>query len=60
MISITEAVDLIYHGRSNLIVAAVSCGVEPEVLKQLLLERVQTKPQFEPLQLSFTFHEKNL
>ena len=52
MISITEAVDLIYHGRSNLIAAAVSCGVEPEILKQLLLERLHSKPQYEPLQLT--------
>jgi len=58
MISVTQAVDLIYHGRSNLIAAANSCGSPPETLKQLLLERVQTKPQFEPLQLTLTFHEK--
>ena len=59
MISVTEAVDLIYHGRSNLIAASVSCDSDPETLKQLLLERVRNKPQYEPLQLSLTFHEKN-
>lgn len=58
MISVTEAVDLIYHGRSNLIAAAVASDTQPETLKQLLLERVQSKPQYEPLQLSLTFHEK--
>jgi len=58
MISVTQAVDLIYHGKSNLIDAANLCESPPETLKQLLLERVQTKPQFEPLQLTLTFHEK--
>ena len=52
MIPVSEAVDLIFHGRSNLIAASVACGVEPETLKQLLLERVHSKPQYEPLQLT--------
>jgi len=59
-ISIGEAVDWLYHGKSNVIKASQACGEHPDTLKQLLLERVQTKPQFEPLQLSLTFHEKNL
>lgn len=58
MISVTEAVDFIYHGRSNLIAAAVASDTQPEILKQLLLERVQSKPQYDPLQLSLTLHEK--
>ena len=52
MIPVTEAVDLIYHGRSNLIAAANSCGEDPETLKKLLLERVNSKPQYEPIQLT--------
>jgi len=52
MISITQAVDMLYHGRSNVIKAATACGESPETLKQLLLERVQKNPPFDPLQLT--------
>ena len=59
-VTVDEAVDWLYHGKSNVIKAAQACSEHPDTLKQLLLERVQTRPQFEPLQLSLTFHEKNL
>ena len=54
MISASQAVDMLYHGRSNVIKAATAtaCGESPETLKQLLLERVQKNPPFEPLQLT--------
>ena len=51
-LSIGQAVDQIYRGKSNLIHAADACGVKPETLKQLLLERVNDKPRFEPIQLT--------
>jgi hypothetical protein len=51
-ITVAQAVDLLYHGRSNVIKAAEACGDKPETLKQLLLERVQKNPPFEPLQLT--------
>ncbi len=51
-IKVGEAVDMLYHGKSNVINAAQACGVEPEILKQLLLERVQTNQPLEPLQLT--------
>ncbi len=51
-ITVSEAVDLLYHGRSNVIKAAEACGAEPETLKQLLLKRVQKNPPFDPLQLT--------
>ena len=52
MISASQAVDMLYHGRSNVIKAATACGESSETLKQLLLERVQKNPPFEPLQLT--------
>lgn len=52
MIPISVAVDMLYHGRSNVIKAAEACGAKPETLKQLLLEKVRSKPHFEPFQLS--------
>ena len=51
-LKVGEAVDMLYHGRSNVIVAANACGVDPNILKQLLLEKVQSKPEYEPLQLT--------
>ena len=51
-VTVSEAVDMLYHGRSNVINAAKACGAEPETLKQLLLERVQKNPPFDPLQLT--------
>ena len=51
-ISVAEAVDMLYHGRSNVCVAAKAADVEPEILKRLLLEKIKTKPEMAPLQLS--------
>ena len=55
MISIGQAVDMLYHGRSNVIKAAEACGSDPNTLKQLLLEKVRSKPELEPLQLTLPF-----
>jgi len=44
MISIEEAVDLLYRGRSNLIKAAQASGTTPEELKQALKQKVQETP----------------
>ena len=51
-ITISQAVDMLYRGRSNLIKAAKAADTEPETLKRLLLEKVRSKPQLEPLQLT--------
>ena len=51
-VSLNEAVDMLFHGKSNVCVAAKAANVEPEVLKRLLLEKIKTKPQMAPLQLS--------
>jgi len=51
-VSVTEAVDMLYHGRSNVCVAAKAADVGPEILKRLLLEKIKTKPEMAPLQLS--------
>ena len=51
-ISLSKAVDMLYRGRSNLIKAAKAAETEPETLKRLLLEKVRSKPQLEPLQLT--------
>ena len=51
-IPVTEAVDMLFHGKSNVCVAAKAADVEPEILKRLLLEKIQTKPEMVPLQLS--------
>tara|TARA_R110002012_G_scaffold59586_1_gene156009 strand:- start:1021 stop:1200 length:180 start_codon:yes stop_codon:yes gene_type:complete len=51
-ISIKQAVDLLYCGRSNLIKAAKAADVDPDVLKKLLLERVRTTPPEASLQLT--------
>ena len=54
-ITVSEAVDLLFHGKCNVIVAAEACRGSPETLKQLLLEKVHSKPQLEPLQLTIPF-----
>lgn len=46
-LTIHQAVDLLYHGRSNLMKAAEDCGESPDTLKQLLLEKVQSKPKLD-------------
>jgi len=54
-IPVAEAVDMLYHGRSNVCAAAKAADVDPEVLKRLLLEKIKTKPQMTPLQLTLPF-----
>ena len=51
-ISLSQAVDMLYRGRSNLIRAAKAAETDPQTLKRLLLEKVRSKPQLEPLQLT--------
>ena len=51
-ITLTQAVDMLYRGRSNLIKAAKAAETDPQTLKRLLLEKVRSKPSFEPLQLT--------
>ena len=51
-ITISQAVDMLYRGRSNLIKAATAADTDPCTLKRLLLEKVRSKPTFEPLQLT--------
>ena len=43
---------MLYRGRSNLIKAAKAAETDPQTLKRLLLEKVRSKPSFEPLQLT--------
>jgi len=52
-ITVSEAVDMLWRGRTNVIKASEACGSNPDTLKQLLLERVQKNQPFEPLQLTF-------
>lgn len=51
-ISLTEAVDMLFYGRCNVPTAAKAAETEPEVLKRLLLEKIKSKPEMSPLQLS--------
>jgi len=51
-ISLKAAVDLLFHGKCNVCEAAKAAGVENSVLKRLLLERIKSKPDMAPLQLS--------
>ena len=51
-ITIKQAVDMLYRGRSNLIKAAKAADVDPDVLKKLLLEMVRNTPPEAPLQLT--------
>ena len=43
-ITIREAVDLCYRGRSNMVKASQAAEVDIEILKRLLLEKVQRTP----------------
>ena len=52
VVSLTEAVDMLFYGKCNVLTAATAAGVEIEVLKRLLLERVRSKAEMAPLQLS--------
>jgi len=51
-ITVSEAVDMLWRGRTNVIKASEACGANPDTLKQLLLERVRKNQPFEPLQLT--------
>jgi len=51
-ITLSDAVDLLFHGKCNVCDAAKAAGVENDLLKRLLLERVKSKPEMAPLQLS--------
>ena len=51
-VSLDEAVDFLYRGRMNVCKAAALAETEPDVLKRLLLERVESQPALAPLQLS--------
>ncbi len=54
-IPVSEAVDMLFHGKSNVCAAAKAADVEPEILKRLLLEKIRAKPEMAPLQLSLPF-----
>ena len=54
-IPVAEAVDMLFHGKSNVCVAAKAADVEPEILKRLLLEKIKTKPEMVPIQLLLPF-----
>jgi len=55
VVSLTEAVDMLFHGKCNVPTAAKAAGAEPEVLKRLLFEKIKSKPELSPLQLSLPF-----
>jgi hypothetical protein len=52
VITVSQAVDMLFCGRSNLIKAAKAADVDPNILKRLLLERVKSSPTQAPLQLT--------
>ncbi len=51
-ITIRQAVDRLYTGQANLIKAAKAAECDPEILKALLLDRVQNNSNFAPRQLT--------
>ena len=51
-ITVGQAVDMLFCGRSNLIKAANAADVDPNILKRLLLEKVRSSPAQAPLQLT--------
>ena len=55
VVPLTEAVDMLFHGKCNVHTAAKAAGAEPEVLKRLLFEKIKSKPELSPLQLSLHF-----
>jgi len=55
VVPLTEAVDMLFHGKCNVPTAAKAAGAEPEVLKRLLFEKIKSKPELSPLQLSLPF-----
>ncbi len=50
--TLNEAVDMLFHGKCNVHAAAKAAGTETDILKRLLLEKIKTKPEMSPLQLS--------
>ncbi len=51
-ITIRQAVDRLYTGQANLIKASKAAECDPEILKALLLDRVQNNFDFAPRQLT--------
>jgi len=51
-ITIRQAVDRLYTGQANLIKASKAAECDPEILKALLLDRVQNNSDFAPRQLT--------
>ena len=51
-ITVGQAVDMLFCGKSNLINAAKAADVDPNILKRLVLERVRSSPTQAPLQLT--------
>ena len=51
-ISIKQAVDMLFTGRSNVIKAAKAADCDPDLLKRLLAERVREPPHHAPIQLT--------
>jgi hypothetical protein len=51
-VTMKQAVDMMFTGKCNVIVAAKAAGVDPETLKRLLAERVKEAPAQSPLQLT--------
>ena len=51
-ITVSQAVDWLFCGKSNLIAAAKAAEVDPDILKRLVLERVKSSPNQAPLQLT--------
>ena len=51
-ISIKQAVDMLFTGRSNVIKAAKAADCDPNLLKRLLAERVRESPTHAPIQLT--------
>ena len=46
---------MLFYGKCNVPTAAKAAGAEPEVLKRLLFEKIKSKPELSPLQLSLHF-----
>ncbi len=51
-ITVRQAVDRLYTGQANLIKASKAAECDPEILKALLLDRVQNSNDFAPRQLT--------
>ncbi len=51
-ITMKQAVDMLFTGKCNVIVAAKAADTDPDTLKRLLAERVRESPTQSPLQLT--------